>query len=57
MSLTIPPPPATVRLLQVRIELDEEEDDEGFNERDVRLDQVLQEVGDEFYYAYDFGDG
>lgn len=112
MSFTVPPPPATVRLLRVRIELDdveppvwrrldvagdldlaalheilqtamgwtdshlhnflasrdrcvppiltdfdEEEGDVGVNERDVRLDQVLQEVGDEFYYAYDFGDG
>lgn len=112
MSLTIPPLPTTVRLLRVRIELDEieppiwrrldvagdldlaelheilqtamgwtdshlhnflasrdrrvpviltdfdvEEGDEGLIERDVRLDQVLQEVGDEFYYAYDFGDG
>lgn len=36
---------------------DEEEGDEGTNERDVRLDQVLVEVGDSLFYEYDFGDG
>ena len=45
------------RVPPILTDFDEEEGDEGLNERDVRLDQVLQEVGDEFYYAYDFGDG
>lgn len=36
---------------------DEEEGDEGTNERDVRVDQVLVEVGDRVFYEYDFGDG
>jgi len=38
-------------------DFDEEEGDEGVNERDVRLDQVLIEVGDRLRYEYDFGDG
>ncbi len=33
------------------------EGDEGIAESDVRLDQVLAEVGDRLYYDYDFGDG
>lgn len=37
-------------------DFDEEEGDEGINERDVRLDQVLVEVGDRLFYEYDFGD-
>jgi hypothetical protein len=37
-------------------DFDEEEGDEGVNERDVRLDQVLVEVGDRLSYEYDFGD-
>ncbi|WP_374457314.1 plasmid pRiA4b ORF-3 family protein [Nocardioides sp.] len=45
------------RVPPILTDFDEEEGDEGVNERDVRVDQVLQEVGDEFYYAYDFGDG
>jgi hypothetical protein len=36
---------------------DEEEGDEGINERDVRLDRVLVQVGDRLFYEYDFGDG
>lgn len=35
----------------------EEEGDEGIRERDVRLDQVLAQVGDVLIYDYDFGDG
>lgn len=38
-------------------DFDEEEGDEGINERDVRLDQVLVDVGDRVHYEYDFGDG
>lgn len=45
------------RVPPILTDFDEEEGHTGINERDVRLDQVLQEVGDEFYYAYDFGDG
>ncbi len=37
-------------------DFDEEEGDEGINERDVRLDQTLREVGDRLFYEYDFGD-
>jgi len=36
---------------------DIEESDEGVAEADVRLDEVLQEPGDELHYTYDFGDG
>jgi len=35
---------------------DIEEGDVGVAEADVRLDEVLQEVGDELRYTYDFGD-
>ena len=45
------------RVPPILTDVDEEEGEEDLHERDVRLDQVLQEVGDEFYYAYDFGDG
>ena len=34
-----------------------EGEDEGIPEQDVRLDEVLVEVGDELHYAYDYGDG
>jgi hypothetical protein len=37
-------------------EYDLEEGDEGILENDVRLDQVLSEVGDRLFYEYDFGD-
>lgn len=33
-----------------------EEGDEGVPEEDVRLDEVLVEVGDKLFYTYDFGD-
>ena len=36
---------------------DIEEGDIGVAEADVRLDEVLQEIGDELRYTYDFGDG
>jgi hypothetical protein len=36
---------------------DIEEGDEGVAEADVRLDELLQEPGDELRYTYDFGDG
>jgi hypothetical protein len=36
---------------------DFEEGDVGVAEADVRLDEALQEVGDELRYDYDFGDG
>jgi len=36
---------------------DIEEGDEGVAEAAVRLDEVLQDVGDELRYTYDFGDG
>ena len=38
-------------------DFDEEEGDEGTHERDVRLDQVLDDVGGRLSYEYDFGDG
>lgn len=38
-------------------DVDEEEGEEGTHERDVRLDQVMVEVDDRLFYAYDFGDG
>jgi len=38
-------------------EYDLEEGDEGVLENDVRLDQVLVDVGDKLFYEYDFGDG
>lgn len=34
-----------------------EQGGEGVREGDVRLDQVLVEIGDVLYYDYDFGDG
>ncbi len=36
---------------------DLEEGDEGIEETEVRLDQVLMAVGDTLFYEYDFGDG
>ncbi|OLT00068.1 hypothetical protein BJF90_07120 [Pseudonocardia sp. CNS-004] len=36
---------------------DVEEGDEGTLENEVRLDDVLVDVGDQLFYAYDFGDG
>lgn len=38
-------------------DFDVQEGDEGIHERDVRLDQVLCEVGERLFYEYDFGDG
>lgn len=38
-------------------DFDIEEGDEGVAEADVRLDEVVAEVGDAVVYAYDFGDG
>ena len=35
----------------------EEGEDEGVPEQDVRLDEVLVEVGETLHYAYDYGDG
>jgi hypothetical protein len=34
-----------------------EGEDEGTPEQEVRLDEVLVEVGDELFYLYDYGDG
>lgn len=36
---------------------DVEEGDEGTLESEVRLDELLVDVGDRLFYAYDFGDG
>lgn len=36
---------------------DVEEGEEGPHERDVRVDQLVRDVGDELGYTYDFGDG
>jgi hypothetical protein len=36
---------------------DLEEGDEGIDEAEVRLDQVLVKKGDQLFYDYDFGDG
>lgn len=33
-----------------------EGEDDGINEADVRLDEVLGDVGDRLFYTYDFGD-
>jgi len=38
-------------------EFDLHEGDDGILENDVRLDQVVSEKGDTFWYDYDFGDG
>ncbi|MGH8892672.1 MAG: plasmid pRiA4b ORF-3 family protein [Actinomycetes bacterium] len=38
-------------------DVDEGEDEHGIPEQDVRLDEVLVEVGDQLQYAYDYGDG
>lgn len=38
-------------------DFDLEEGDTGVPERNIRLDQVLSEVGDRLFYEYDFGDG
>lgn len=38
-------------------EFDLEEGEDGVLEDEVRLDQVLAEVGDRLWYDYDFGDG
>lgn len=38
-------------------QLDIEEGDEGTYEAEVRLDEVLGDIGDRLYYEYDFGDG
>lgn len=35
---------------------DREEGEEGINEEDVRLDEVIGEVGHRLFYEYDFGD-
>jgi hypothetical protein len=35
----------------------EEGEDEGVPEQDVRLDEILAEVGETLHYAYDYGDG
>lgn len=37
-------------------DVDVEEGEVGTHERDVRLDQVLRDVGDRLHYEYDFGD-
>lgn len=35
---------------------DLDDGDEGIAEKDVRLDELLVEIGDRFFYLYDFGD-
>ncbi|HEX6325258.1 MAG TPA: plasmid pRiA4b ORF-3 family protein [Jiangellaceae bacterium] len=41
---------------QYLTEYDLEDGDEGIAERDVRLDELLVDVGERFFYLYDFGD-
>jgi hypothetical protein len=42
---------------QYLTEDDIEDGEEGIAERDVRLDELLEDLGDRLFYMYDFGDG
>ena len=47
----------TAQLFLCPYDVEEDEEEGGIPAADVRLDETLQELGDELVYAYDYGDG